>query len=107
MDADKYQDYAIRTLPQEVEHKDNVMTCALGLGESGEVQNVIKKEYFHGHAIDKQKIVDEIGDMLWYAAALCHLYNLRLSDVLDHNLQKLQRRYPQGFSKERSVNRDR
>lgn len=106
MHADDYQSLAIRTLP-DANRKDNVMTCALGLGESGEVQNLVKKEWYHGHVLSKEKIVDEVGDMIWYAAALCHLYDLHLSDVLEFNLNKLKNRYPDGFSKDRSRNRER
>jgi NTP pyrophosphatase (non-canonical NTP hydrolase) len=106
MKVDQYQDEAIRTLPN-ASHRDNVMTCALGLGEAGEVQNLVKKQWFHGHELNREKLVDELGDTLWYIAALASLYGVKLSDIMEYNINKLRKRYPEGFSSERSINRER
>ena len=43
--------------------------------------------------------------MLWYVATIAHWYGFDLGDVAAANVEKLRRRYPDGFSVERSVNR--
>ncbi len=45
----------------------------------------------------------EIGDFLWYLATLCNTLDISLSETLIRNIEKLARRYPDGFSPERSI----
>jgi NTP pyrophosphatase (non-canonical NTP hydrolase) len=78
----------------------------LGLPEEcGEVLGTIKKAEFHGRATDRDAIRKELGDVLWYVATIAHWYGFDLGDVASTNVEKLRRRYPDGFSVERSVNR--
>lgn len=82
------------------------MGFGLGIaGEAGEVADVIKKEVFHDHPEDTEKIKKELGDVLWYVAAVATVYKLDLEDIAVANLEKLKKRYPDGFSSERSLNR--
>jgi NTP pyrophosphatase (non-canonical NTP hydrolase) len=71
-------------------------------GEGGEVANKIKKMLFHGHPLDTDIIADELGDVLWYVAALCTTMNIDLSQVMRDNIAKVMRRYEEGFSEEAS-----
>ncbi len=89
------------------EHKEDAMACwAMGLsGEAGEATDDIKKVLFHGHNLDRQRVCKELGDVLWYLARLAATAGLQLSEVAEHNLAKLNSRYPDGFSHERSINR--
>ena len=103
---DEYQLAALRTVP-ELELAQLVQNMALGLaGETGEVIERVKKQVYHGHTPDVGGLVGELGDVLWYLAGLCSAYGLTLSDVANANIAKLQARYPDGFSAERSINRD-
>lgn len=78
---------------------------ALGLaGESGEVVEVVHDMAFKGLPGDPTK---EAGDALWYIAALCTKVDVTLSEVMERNVQKLVQRYPEGYSSERSLNRER
>jgi NTP pyrophosphatase (non-canonical NTP hydrolase) len=89
-----------------LDDKINRMTIALGLaGEAGEVVDLIKKVEGHGHPLDKDKLRDELGDLLWYTARLAALYEISLEDCASHNIAKLQKRYPNGFSTEASIAR--
>lgn len=79
----------------------------LGLaGETGEVVDQIKKHLDHGHDLDLDHLADELGDVLWYIAAICDATGLHMGRVMERNIWKLERRYPDGFSEERSKNRD-
>jgi NTP pyrophosphatase (non-canonical NTP hydrolase) len=83
-------------------HKE-LSVYALGLtGESGEVADLIKKHVGHGHDLDGTKILLELGDVLWYVAALANVVGWSLEEVAEANVQKLRKRYPDGFSPEAS-----
>ncbi len=78
----------------------------LGLPEEcGEVLGTIKKAEFHGRPTDRDAIRKELGDVLWYVATIAHWYGFDLGDVASTNVEKLRRRYPDGFSVEASMNR--
>lgn len=79
---------------------------ALGIaGEAGEVADYIKKVLYHGHPMDKDKLCKELGDVLWYIATLADTACFTLEEVARVNIEKLKKRYPEGFNKERSINR--
>jgi len=84
-----------------------LLTGALGLtGEAGEVADVIKKTFFHGHPLDEQKLVKEMGDVMWYLQQICLALNISLREVIEGNREKLQKRYSDNkFSVEESLNR--
>lgn len=85
-------------------------TAGMGLaGEAGEVVDLIKKILFHGKPYTdeiRKKLIDEASDVAWYWMNLCISVNIDPVDVILHNIEKLQTRYPGGkFSVERSENR--
>lgn len=94
-------------LPNSISNGVERMQLALlGLQEElGEIAGPIKKLLWHGHTFDLIHMEEEIGDLLWYLAMLCNTLDLSLTDVLARNLDKLQARYPEGFSQERSQQR--
>ena len=106
MDANEYQRLALRTEPPGRAQRERLLNAALGLcGEAGEFGDTLKKNVFHGHALDEAALHKELGDVLWYAALACDALGLQLGDVMAENIEKLRRRYPEGFSSERSMNR--
>ena len=45
----------------------NLQQAILGLiGEWGEVADILKKNIFQGHEIDKNHLIEELGDCCWY-----------------------------------------
>jgi len=83
-----------------------LLNGALGLtGESGEVADTIKKHIFHGHDLKKDDLTKELGDVCWYLALLCNAIDISLEEVMSRNIEKLKRRYPEGFSESASINR--
>ncbi|MDE3073805.1 MAG: nucleoside triphosphate pyrophosphohydrolase family protein [Chloroflexota bacterium] len=105
MFADDYQDEAMRTASRGTPRQDVIM-AALGLnGEAGEVADLIKKWVGHGHPLDPDKLKEELGDVLWYCALTCQAMGWKLGEVMQQNLTKLARRYPDGFSTEASLAR--
>jgi NTP pyrophosphatase (non-canonical NTP hydrolase) len=106
MDANDYQRLALRTEAPGRAQRDRLLNAALGLaGEAGEFADSVKKYAYHAHALDEAALRKELGDVLWYVALACDTLGLQLSDVMAENVEKLRRRYPEGFSPERSINR--
>lgn len=104
MNFNEYQKLALRTANKD---KDLVINAALGLaGESGEVADLIKKHLFQGHELNKEKIIDELGDILWYIAIMAEGLGVEMEVIPTHNIDKLRKRYPNGFEVERSINRE-
>ena len=104
MDANDYQKLAARTLIDEPGFEISpkqimIVWCSIGLaGEAGEIAELVKKGIFHQHGIDVEKIKKELGDVLWYVAALCTQFDLEMSEIMQQNIHKLRVRYPNGFS---------
>lgn len=103
----QYQRLAMRTSNPDQPAQQRRMIAALGLaGEAGEVADLIKKEIGHRHGEDREKVRDELSDVLWYLAEIADCYGFQLSHIAQHNITKLVERYPDGFCPDRSKNRD-
>ena len=104
---EEYQSLAARTAGAGGDGERRLIIAALGLtGEAGEFANMVKKLTAHGHEISPEILADELGDVLWYVAEAASASGLSLGDLAQQNVEKLRRRYPEGFSEERSRNRE-
>lgn len=107
MTMDEYQARAQRTSRTDLSPMDHVMNGLLGLaGESGECCDVVKKSLFQDNREIRDKLVDELGDVLWYVQETAHGLGVSLETVASYNIEKLRRRYPQGFDADRSLHRE-
>lgn len=107
MTLDMFQEQAARTNKTYVDTRSMLLDTALGLnGESGEVADIIKKHVFHGHELSEDKLVEELGDVLWYVSVMAYNLGKPLSEIAAKNVEKLCKRYPNGFSVKDSVNRE-
>ncbi len=110
MNLNEYQELASRTIPTDKDKTLRVAEFCVGLcEEAGEAAGVLKKVVFHNHPLTQEKenkFIEELGDALWHIAALASEFGIDLEDVAQWNLVKLHNRYPEGFSDERSVNRN-
>ena len=88
MTINEYQHLALRTL-----------------NPAGEAIDLVKKHLAQGHALDEDALIGELGDVAWYLAETAHALGVDLETVLRRNVEKLQRRYPQGFDAEKSMDR--
>ena len=109
--ANDYQRAALRTVSEENRDKFDghgpLLDAALGLGgEAGECLDIVKKALFQGHEFDREHLIEELGDVAWYLAFFCDVLHLTLEEVMKHNIDKLKTRYPDGFDKARSINRE-
>ena len=105
MDFNEYQKLALRTAHDTTEER-LILNGVMGLcGEAGECIDIVKKHMFQGHDLDVGKLVDEASDCLWYIASIASGLGITMEDIAVHNVEKLKKRYPNGFSTENSKNR--
>ena len=104
--ADEYQRQAMRSLNPALSRREVLINGVMGLcGESGECIDLVKKHLHQGHELDREKLAKELGDVAWYLAETAFALDLSLEEVLRGNLDKMKKRYPQGFDTEKSLNR--
>lgn len=85
---------------------EQISSYSMGLaGETGEIVDYLKKGLFHGHDIDEDKLTEEFGDLFWYIGMLIDIFNLDIEVILEKNIEKLLKRYPEGFKVEDSIKR--
>ena len=107
MTANEYQKLAMATLNPALSKRDMLLDGALGLcGEAGEAADLLKKHLMQGHPFDRERFARELGDVAWHLAEAATALDIDLEDVLRMNLDKLRRRYPEGFDAQRSIQRE-
>lgn len=81
MELNEYQRLAMITNGQR-EHDAMLIMGAMGLlGETGEINDLMKKSRFHKHELSLDSLQSEIGDTMWYVALLCTALQFNLADV--------------------------
>lgn len=106
MTINEYQQLAMITLNPSLDKKDVLINGVMGLcGESGEAIDIVKKHLAQGHALDREALLKELGDIAWYLAETAYALDATLEEVLEGNIYKLKLRYPQGFETVRSIDR--
>lgn len=102
----QYQKDASRTMAGTEQSHANLAIAGLGLtGEAGEVADLLKKVVGHGHPMERDKLITELGDVMWYCGMLATLLDVPLEVVAQKNIEKLKKRYPYGFDPQRSLSR--
>ena len=106
MEINEYQELALKTLNKNLSNRDTLLSGVMGLcGEAGEAIDIVKKHIAQGHELDKEHLIGELGDVAWYLAITSYALDVKLEDVLKRNIEKLQKRYPEGFKATDSLNR--
>ena len=104
---EKFNNYGLFVKSMKVyPEKHAVVYPALGLaGEAGEIAEKVKKWLRGDKELDKQELLKELGDPLWYIAALADDLGFTLQDVVDANIAKLESRKERGVVKGSGDNR--
>ncbi len=106
--ANDYQRASLRTAQVDTFGPEELLlNGVMGLnGEAGECIDIVKKARFQGHELNKEDLVEELGDVLWYASLIAYALGVDLSEVMQKNIDKLKRRYPERFDKDKSIHRE-
>ena len=82
-----------------------LLNLALGVaGEGGELANLVKKQTFYGKPRDRDALIDELGDVLYYCAMLADHLGVTLEEVQERNIAKLRQRHGETFNAEHYSN---
>lgn len=107
MTPNEYQVEALRTAFGMNQAFPMGLNGVMGLaGESGECVDLMKKHLFQGHPLDKDHLAKELGDVAWYLAVTAYAIGYDLETILRMNVDKLRKRYPDGFDPCRSQHRE-
>ena len=107
MQINEYQNLAMKTLNKNLKKEDVLINGVMGLcGESGEVIDIVKKHLHQGHQLNKEDIIKELGDVAWYLAEVAYAIDVDLETVFIKNIEKLKKRFPNGFEVAKSINRE-
>jgi NTP pyrophosphatase (non-canonical NTP hydrolase) len=106
MEVREFQKKVLRTTNPLSDKNERIKNYCFGLGgEAGELLDLFKKYFYHGHKLNEEKIKYELGDILWYVANISNELDYDLEEIMDMNIDKLNKRYPNGFSEKDSINR--
>lgn len=96
---DEYQKFCLKALSPH--GLNNCLYFPLGLaGECGEVCELFKKATRDNVPIDKDKVIKELGDVMWYIANICSVNAISLQQVVQQNVNKLEKRYGEQYKKQ-------
>lgn len=102
----EYQQAAARTVNRSLSTGERLVDAAAGLAEeAGEVLGVVRKHMFMHHELDRARLVTELGDALWCLTGVATAVGVSLDEVAVANVEKLRRRYPDGYSDSASARR--
>ena len=106
MEVNEYQRLAMRTVNPKLDKNSVLINGVMCLcGDSGEAIDIVKKWFAQGHDLDRENLIKELGDIAWYLAETATALDVSLEEVFRGNIEKLQKRYPEGFDAEKSINR--
>ena len=98
MNLKEYQELCKRTAKKFDGKEKEILTWGLGItGEAGDVASCIKKTFAHDND-QRAGIRENIGDALWYSAMICNFFGWDMQEILEENITKLKKRYPDGFT---------
>lgn len=98
---------ALRTLDINLTTGQRLMEGLIGINsEAGEALDFWKKAEFQGHRLDEKAIALELGDVLWYLVEASDALGYSLEEIMKMNIEKLKKRYPNGFDPEKSKHRE-
>lgn len=105
MTLEEYCDFVVSKASERStrDFESAIGTSGLGIaGEAGEIADLTKKVLFHGMEFTEEvrnKFIKELGDVMWYAAFLARVVlQVKIEDVIDANVEKLNARYKEGFT---------
>ncbi len=95
---DEYQQAALRTTNPALGPDERLVDAAAGLAEeAGEVLGLVRKRVYQGRDAGRDRLVEELGDVLWCLAVAAHSLGIPLSEIASANEAKLRARHPHGF----------
>ena len=107
MTGKEYQELAARTINKDLTLIGQRNHALYGMvGEIGEIHSLYQKE-LQGHGMpSREHLLKECGDLLWFVSEFLTSQGMSFDDCMEANIDKLKKRYPDGFAVERSLHRE-
>jgi len=106
MIIEEFQEHVSRLFVKPTDTIGRTLHAAVGIaGEAGEVLDAVKKTWIYGKPLDRDNLLEESGDLLFYISALLTENGFTLEDAMHHNITKLAKRYPEGYTDSASIER--
>lgn len=105
MTGNEYQKLASRTIRADMDSTHQASHALYGMvAEIGELHGIYQK-WYQGHWDTEEHRMKEVGDLLWFIAEYCTACGWKLEDIMQMNIDKLKKRFPDGFDPEKSLHR--
>jgi NTP pyrophosphatase (non-canonical NTP hydrolase) len=92
---DDYQKAAARTMNPRLTENERLLDAAAGIAEeAGEVLAHVRKHLYRDRTLDRARLAEELGDVLWCVAGVATSAGLSLENVASGNVTKLLERHP-------------
>ena len=92
--------YRIQELEGQGFPSERLLTAAVGMSaEAGEFTEIVKKIVFQGKPVNEENLFHlkrELGDIMWYVAQACMGLDTTIDEIIEMNVEKLEKRYPGG-----------
>jgi len=113
MDSNKYLELSNRTCKHISEEgivilpeMYDLLHATLGIsGEAGELLDAVKKSFIYNKELDFVNAKEELGDILWYVALACRTLGVSFDEIMQMNIDKLTKRYPEKYTDEAAAYR--
>ena len=104
MTLNEYQELSKRTIGTLTKEQAENHALHGMVSEIGELHAVYQKIY-QGHEANEEHMMRELGDLMWFVCEYCTAKGWELEQVARANIEKLKKRYPEGFNPEASLHR--
>lgn len=106
MTNNQFRDHVLRLFIKPEDIQGRMVHASMGIaGEAGEVVDAVKKTWIYGKQLDRENILEECGDLLFYIQALLTENGFTLDNAMAHNVAKLSIRYPEGYTDQAAIDR--
>jgi NTP pyrophosphatase (non-canonical NTP hydrolase) len=99
LDEQRYAAFVERLVVNKSQGLDGLMHAAVGVaGEAGEILDAVKKVWVYNKPLDRENLVEELGDIEFYLQQLRNLLGVTREETIHANVAKLNKRYPNGYT---------
>lgn len=101
-----YEPFVCQLVKEMNDPATNIHHMATGVaGEGGELLDASKKQWIYGKELDRENVIEELGDIEFYMAGLRQMLGITRDEVLNYNIRKLLKRYPTGYTDNNAIAR--
>lgn len=107
MTLEEYKVDCLRTLPKNLYRGEQLLQGLVGATtEAAEALDIHKKTMWQNHPHERDRLLSELGDALFYISIATDALDSSIEEIMQMNVEKRKRRYPNGWDPNRSLNRD-